>query len=174
MIRCVFFDRDGIVNRPPPAGDYVPRWEEFELMPGFAPVMRAARDKGYAAVIVTNQRGVARGLVARAAVEDIHRRLRQRLAEEHGLELLDVLYCPHEEGACECRKPRPGLLLRAARRHGIDLASSWMIGDTDRDVEAGRRAGCRTILVSAAASSAQPDHQVADLRELRDRMAEWL
>jgi D-glycero-D-manno-heptose 1,7-bisphosphate phosphatase len=144
--RCVFFDRDGIVNRSPGPG-YVLRWDAFVFEPAFAGILRAVLEKGYVAVVVTNQRGVARGLMSAEALEDIHARMRRALREEHGLELLDVLACTHETGTCACRKPAPGMLLDAARRHNLDLARSWMIGDAACDIEAGRRAGCRTVYV---------------------------
>jgi len=85
-----------------------------------------------------------------------------------------VLYCPHGEGECQCRKPLPGMLLEAARRHGIDLAASWMIGDSERDVGAGRAAGCRTILVKKGERPTLADRRVADMGGLLQRLAEWL
>jgi len=172
--KCVFLDRDGIVNKAPPANGYVTRWDDFHLFPEFADVLRTVHDCGYAAVIVTNQRGVAQGLMTLVDVEEIHGNLRKLLSARYSLDLLDILFCPHEEGACECRKPAPGMLLEAARRHDIDLESSWMIGDSERDVAAGRAAGCRTILVSAGKTAVEPDVRVKDMRELRSRMRELL
>lgn len=174
MRKCVFFDRDGIVNESPGPRRYVERWEDFRLMPSFVRILRRTTEAGYAAVVVTNQRGVSLGVVAEVELERIHRLLRDLLKREHGLELLDILYCPHEEGACDCRKPRPGMLLEAARRHGLDLKKSWMIGDSERDVEAGRRAGCRTVLVGGSAESSVADLRVADLVELESRLDEML
>jgi D-glycero-D-manno-heptose 1,7-bisphosphate phosphatase len=171
MIRCVFFDRDGVVNRYPGAGAYVERWADFHLLPDFVETLRIVRLRGYAAVIVTNQRGVALGRMGRETVEDMHRRLRDVLRTEHGLDLLDILYCPHDEGACDCRKPAPGMLLEAARRHDIDLRRSWMVGDSEKDVEAGRRAGCRTILVDDSRAPTRADARVADMAALRSGIA---
>ena len=164
--RCFFFDRDGIVNVAPGPG-YVERWADFHLMPGFIPLLRAVRKRGFVAVVVTNQRGIALGRLTRATLDGIHRRLRRRLRETHGLDLLDILYCPHDNDACNCRKPKPGMLLRAARRHGLDLGQSWMVGDSASDVEAGRRAGCRTVLVGPPAPGVRPDARFKDLRALR-------
>lgn len=163
--KCVFFDRDGIVNESPGPG-YVTRWADFRLMPGFVDVLRVCAGKGYAAVIVTNQRGVSKGLMTLEALEDIHARLVSMLGTM-GLDLLDILYCTHAEGECECRKPKPGMLLEAARRHDLDLAGSWMIGDSPRDVEAGRAAGCRTIIVGPHAADCVADHAAADMVELK-------
>ncbi|MBA4387002.1 MAG: Clp protease [Verrucomicrobia bacterium] len=173
MRRCVFFDRDGVVNVSPGPG-YVERWEDFHIMPGFVEVLGEVIDAGFDAVIVTNQRGVARGIMTIETVNDMHSRLRALLAREHGLELLDVYVCPHDKGECDCRKPKPGMLLAAARKHDIDLAKSWMIGDSVKDVEAGNGAGCRTILVGEARPGAVPTVRVADMKELKSRIAEIL
>jgi D-glycero-D-manno-heptose 1,7-bisphosphate phosphatase len=137
-------------------------------------VLRLVRQKGYVAVIVSNQRGVALGNITSAIVDDLHHRLRTVLKEQHGLELLDVFYCPHDRNQCECRKPKPGMLLEAARRHAIDLNQSWMIGDSLKDVEAGKAAGCRTVLVNATETSDQADEQVTDMAALRSSIAKIL
>jgi histidinol-phosphate phosphatase family protein len=163
---CVFLDRDGIVNeRPPDAERYVLNWESFRLLPDFPAVLRVIRDKGYPAILVSNQRGVGRGLMSEQVLREIHDRLRARLREDR-LELLDVFYCPSDDDRHPDRKPQPGMLLKAARRHRLDLARSWMIGDTETDVEAGRRAGCRTIRVAPGRPPSRADHQVETLAEL--------
>ena len=173
-IRCVFFDRDGIVNASPGTG-YVERWEDFRLMPAFVDVLRQVRAAAYEAVIVSNQRGVALGRMSKETVDTIHRNLRRDLRDDYGLDVLDMLYCPHDDAAdCECRKPRPGMLLEAARRHDIDLKASWMVGDQERDIEAGRRAGCRTILVSAAPAESAADIRVTRLEALQETLADAL
>ncbi len=163
--RCVLFDRDGIVNESPGAGYYVQRWEDFRLQPAFVAALRVVRDRGYQAVIVTNQRGVALGLVAPEELARMHELLRASLRSQ-GVDVLDILVCTHHEGACDCRKPRPGLLLEAARRHGLDLAASWMVGDQETDVQAGRQAGCRTIRVAPPGEITSADYRVADMNEL--------
>ena len=165
MKPCVFFDRDGIVNESPGPG-YVERWEDFHLMPEFVATLRIVCGRGFAAVVVSNQRCVAIGRVTAATIDGIHRRLTAALHAE-GLALDDILYCPHDrDDGCDCRKPKPGMLLEAARRHDLDLARSWMIGDTPRDIEAGRAAGCRTILVGPASAAVMPDHRFDTLSGL--------
>lgn len=144
--RCVFFDRDGIVNRSPGPG-YVERLEDFHLQEGFVQAAKVALAHGYAVAVATNQRCVARGMVSMQTITTIHDHLSAALADQ-GIPLLGVYCCPHERDTCTCRKPRPGLLLAAAEEHGLDLEASWMIGDNETDIEAGRRGGCRTILVS--------------------------
>jgi D-glycero-D-manno-heptose 1,7-bisphosphate phosphatase len=166
MKPCVFFDRDGIVNRRPVPG-YILKWEDFILLPEFVDVLRICRRLGFEAVIATNQRCVARGLITLQALNAIHARFRRELQEQHGLDLLDVLVCPHERNTCECRKPKPGLMLMAAERHGLDLGASWMIGDQSPDTEAGRRAGCRTILVGTPDVPGEADVHVDSLASLK-------
>ena len=160
---CVFFDRDGIVNISPGAG-WVERWADFAWMPGFFALFRLVRARGLDGVLITNQSGISRGIMTEDSVRDIHWNMRRELREGTGEDFLDILYCPHQDfHGCDCRKPKPGMLLEAARRHGLDLAASWMVGDHVRDAEAGRRAGCRTLLVNPEAKPGQADECVADL-----------
>jgi histidinol-phosphate phosphatase family protein len=173
MKKCVFLDRDGIINVRVMDG-YVESWDAFEMLPEFPELLRKVSELGYVAVVITNQRGVARGIMSREAVDEIHAHLKETLERDHGLQLLDVMVCPHERDTCTCRKPQPKMILDAAARHGIDLAASWMIGDTESDVEAGRRAGCRTILVSDDAGETVATERVASMRELVWRIEELL
>jgi len=147
MKRAVFLDRDGVINRKPPEGNYVTRWEEFQFLPGVAKGISLLTQAGWSIFVISNQRCVALGLVTIAELEAIHRRMLDDLAAA-GAELDGVYYCPHEKAPpCVCRKPSPGMILRAAEEHQIDLASSWLIGDSESDVEAGKRAGCKTVLI---------------------------
>lgn len=173
MKKCVFLDRDGIINVRALPG-YIASWDDFEILPAFPELLRRVSNVGYVAVVVTNQRGVARGIMTREAVDEIHANLNVRLAQEHGLRLLDIMVCPHEKDVCTCRKPHPGMLREAAAVHDIDLATSWMIGDTESDVEAGRRAGCRTILVADGSAPTAATVRVASLRQLVRRIEELL
>lgn len=166
MKRCVFFDRDGIVNQSPGPG-YVERLEDFHLQPGFVSAAKVARAHGYTVAVATNQRCVARGLVSVQTLDVIHAHLKAALLTQ-GVPLLDVFYCPHERDTCTCRKPQPGLLLKAAREHDLDLDASWMIGDNETDIEAGRRAGCRTVLVS---DKSAPDSRATVVTESIDTLA---
>jgi len=141
---AVFFDRDGIVNESPGPG-YVERWEDFHLLPAFVESLRVVVDRGYAPVVVTNQRGVGRGIMPQAALDRIHAGLAAALAAE-GLALTDLRVCTAVTDDDPRRKPNPGMLTEAAEAHGLDLARSWMIGDSEKDIEAGRRAGCAVTL----------------------------
>lgn len=166
MVRCVFFDRDGVVNESPGAGRYVLDWSGFRLQRGFVEALRLVQECGYVAAVVTNQRAVAKGLVSLEKIDDMHRRLRNLLRDIHGLQLIDVIVCPHESGECECRKPLPGMLLELCRRHNLDMPASWMVGDAETDVEAGRRAGCRTILVNPEPGLTAADYTTPAMEEL--------
>jgi len=168
--KCVFFDRDGIVNESPEAEGYVLGWEKFRLMPEFPECLRVVHRHGYAAAIVTNQRAVALGLLSADQLETMHQDLRNLLEREYGLFLLDIIYCPHQAGVCSCRKPEPGMLLTIAARHAVDLHQSWMVGDSESDVEAGQRAGCRTILVGSPPAVSRADIRVDTMQALPARL----
>lgn len=162
---CCFFDRDGIVNEPPTAARYVRSVAEFRIMPAFFQILRLVLERGYEAVIVTNQKGVATGDMTQKDVDEIHAVL-QREVKRRGLRLLDIVVCTAAEDTDPRRKPNPGMLLEAAERHDLDLRRSWMIGDNEKDIEAGRRAGCRTILVKEGAAATRADFHVHRLEEL--------
>lgn len=159
MNRAAFLDRDGVINRKAAIGQYVTSWGEMQMLPGVAQAISLFNRAGYLVIVVTNQRSVAKGLITASELEDMHHRMCDELARD-GANVHGVYYCPHElNPACRCRKPQPGMLLRAAEAHDIDLAASWMIGDSDRDVEAGKNAGCRTVRLveSAGADSGKSD-----------------
>ncbi len=167
----MFLDRDGVINRSyerggvthPPA-----TVDELEILPGVVGATRSLDAAGFALVVVTNQPDVARGATTREKVEAINDRLRARLP------LLDVVACYHDSGdGCACRKPKPGMLLDAAARWGLDLGRSFLVGDRWSDVAAGQAAGCRAALVVTPFSGrerCEPDRCVSDLAEA----AEWI
>lgn len=149
---AVFFDRDGLINQPPPPERrYVTRPEEFHLMPGTARAIRQLNRYRIPVGVVTNQKGIALGLYTTEDLARIHDRMRELLAAE-GAQVDDIQFCPHQESdACSCRKPLPGLLHQGARALGVTPSDCWMIGDQPRDLEAGRAAGCFTVGVGNAA-----------------------
>lgn len=130
--RGVFFDRDGVINVKAPSGHYVRNWSEFQFLPGADDWIRLFKALDFVVIVATNQRGIARGLIHPDDLAEIHLRMRQELARI-GAGIDDILCCPHDEGECDCRKPRPGLLREAERRWNIDLRASLMIGDSDSD-----------------------------------------
>ncbi|MDF7801659.1 HAD family hydrolase [Pontiellaceae bacterium B1224] len=162
---CIFFDRDGIVNESPGPG-YVERWEDFHLMPGFVAALQVVTSKGCPAVIITNQQGVAKGLYSEDELNSMHEKMRAQL-RERGLDVLDIFQCTHfASDDCACRKPKPGMIFQASEKHGLDLSSSWMIGDSEKDVEAGQAAGCRTIRVCPITEKTKADFHVAQMEEV--------
>lgn len=143
--RAVFLDRDGVINRSivREGKPYPPlSVEEVEILPGVSDALKELREAGFLLICVTNQPDVARGTQQRATVEAIHKLLFESLC------LDEILTCYHDDGDnCQCRKPRPGMLLDAARRFSIDLQQSFMVGDRWRDIETGQNAGCRTAFI---------------------------
>ena len=146
MRRAVFLDRDGTLIREV---NYLRRLEDLELLPGVPEALRSLGRAGYLCLVATNQSGVARGYFDLGFVEAAHRELDRRLRAA-GAGLDGFYVCPHHPGhtgPCGCRKPAPGMVLRAAAERGIDLRESWVVGDKPEDILLGRNAGCRSALV---------------------------
>jgi len=166
MTKGVFLDRDGVLNKAVLRGGkpYPPQClEELVIFPDARAALDALRRGGYLLVVTTNQPDIARGTTTREQVGRINQHLQDRLPL-HAIEM-----CEHDDpDECTCRKPKPGLLARAAERDGIALSRSFMVGDRWRDIEAGRRAGCRTVLIGDGYGEdlkSQPDVIVTSLSE---------
>ena len=144
----VLLDRDGVLNERMPRAQYVRSWGEWKWRPGAKEALRLLKEAGYRAIVVSNQPGIARGEMTKAALADIHRKLKAEARQADG-EITAIYYCPHgwDEG-CECRKPRPGLLYQAQRDYSLDLSRTYFIGDDPRDAQAADAAGCPWALVS--------------------------
>jgi len=139
---AVFLDRDGTLNTEL---EYLHDPAQLRLLPGAADAIRLLNQRETPAIVVSNQSGVGRGYFTEDAVTAVHERLAQHL-EAASAHLDGIYYCPHDPRlGCDCRKPKPGMLVRAAAEHGIDLGRSFIIGDKATDLEAGHRAGCRTV-----------------------------
>ncbi len=162
--RAVFLDRDGVLVRAPVIEGRphsIRSIEELVLEDGAVAACAVLREAGFLLVVVTNQPEVARGNLSLAAVDAIHARLRELLP------LDDVRVCPHDDAdGCGCRKPKPGMLLDAAREHGIELGRSFLVGDRWKDVEAGRNAGCTTVFLNREYSETMPDRPDVTVRDL--------
>jgi D-glycero-D-manno-heptose 1,7-bisphosphate phosphatase len=139
--KAVFLDRDGVLNRKI-EGDYVRTPSQFVWLDGAREGVLRLNKEGWIVVLITNQRGVARGLMTLADVVETHRKMQCDLAEI-GAHVDAIYVCPHENNECSCRKPEPGLILKAAKEWKIDLGASLLIGDSGSDIEAARRAGVR-------------------------------
>ncbi|MGA2286181.1 MAG: D-glycero-beta-D-manno-heptose 1,7-bisphosphate 7-phosphatase [Dehalococcoidia bacterium] len=141
----MFLDRDGVVNRN--RDDYVKCWQEFEFLPGSLEALRLLAKRGVRVVVVTNQSPVGRGIISRKTLDAIHRRMTAEV-EAHGGRIDAILCCPHAPGAgCGCRKPRPGLIVEAIRRFGIDPESACFVGDSVGDLKAAQAAGIPFVMV---------------------------
>ncbi|MCY3549427.1 MAG: D-glycero-beta-D-manno-heptose 1,7-bisphosphate 7-phosphatase [Candidatus Poribacteria bacterium] len=146
-MKTVFLDRDGVINRNPANKGYVRKWTEFTFIPNARKAIRELTESGYRIIVVTNQSGIGRGLYSEEDLTDIHTRMLAEINKAGGI-VSAVYYCPHHpEAGCECRKPKPGMLTRAAREHNIKLSDAYLIGDTTTDIEAGQSVGATTFLV---------------------------
>ena len=169
MVKAVFLDRDGVINAnlerdgKPVAPTTL---DEFRILPGVVEAVRRLKEAGYLLVIATNQPDVRNGITTKAAMAAMHDNIQAQMPID------DIMICLHNDADnCACRKPKPGLLLDAAGRHGIDLAASYFVGDRWKDVRAGQAAGCRTIFVDYGYRQDQPaapDHTVGSLAEAAD------
>jgi D-glycero-D-manno-heptose 1,7-bisphosphate phosphatase len=181
--RAVFLDRDGTINT---LAGFVTRPEQFSLIAGAAEAIRRINDAGLLAIVITNQPAIARGECSPEELEIIHQKMESELGKA-GAYVNDIFYCPHHPDKgfpgerpeykidCECRKPKPGMLLRAAEKYNIELAASWMIGDDARDILAGKAAGCKTVLLApegAAPVKPEPDYRYASLRQFAEAFFE--
>jgi len=170
--KVVFLDRDGVINRDSP--DYIKRWEEFEFLPRSIEALRLLSAGGFTVMIISNQSAINRGMTSRREVEKIHARMREAVRNGGG-EIRAIFYCPHRpEDNCDCRKPKPGLIHQAEQRHQIDLSASVMVGDSARDIQCAKNAGCGfSVLVQTgngrdaekilAKENLFPDHISEDL-----------
>ena len=146
-LRTVFLDRDGILNEKMPEGQYVTRWEDFHVLPGVPEALRKLKDAGLRVVVVSNQRGIARGFFLASDLDGIHNAF-ERLLGRAGAHIDAFFVCPHDHGQCNCRKPLPGLFEQAvAKFPDITAATSVMIGDSLSDIEFGRNLGMKTIYI---------------------------
>ena len=173
-VNTVFLDRDGVLNRKAPEGGYVARWEDFKVLDGVIDALGRLARAGLRAFVVTNQRGVALGRYSLADVDALHARFQQLLAA-HGARVSAFYVCPHDLGACNCRKPLPGLFERAAAEFpDVAPGTSVMIGDSLVDMEFGKGLGMRAILIEgsgliedSSADRATGMEKAGDLADLR-------
>ena len=167
MNKAVFLDRDGVVTREPP--HYAHKPEQLVLIPGAGDAIRLLNENGFVVIIVSNQAGIARGYYQKEDMISFNRAMDQKLAEVDA-HIDAYYYCLHHLEAkvgeyridCDCRKPKPGMLLKAEKEQGIDMRQSFMIGDKLTDIEAGKRAGCRTILVKTGYGSETVQNEDVD------------
>jgi D-glycero-D-manno-heptose 1,7-bisphosphate phosphatase len=170
--KAVFLDRDGTVNRNT---HYLIDFADFELLPGVEDALRILQDSGYRLFGVSNQSGVARGYFTYGAVEELNRKIIAHLAGR-GIRLEEIAFCPHHpEGsvteyakACACRKPAPGMLRDLARKYGLDLPHSFMVGDSESDALAGINAGAHGVWIRPGTPAARPAGEVDNPRKIKE------
>jgi D-glycero-D-manno-heptose 1,7-bisphosphate phosphatase len=177
--KVVFLDRDGVINLDSP--DYIKSWAEFEFLPGSLEAIKQLTLNGFDAIVITNQSVINRKMVAIEDLDYIHNMIKNTVKSRGG-EIKDIFFCPHTpEDGCDCRKPNPGLIYKAQQIHRIDIANTAMVGDSAKDIECARNAGCRhAVLVKTgngiiaekvlAEKNIYPDHVARDLL----RAANWI
>ncbi len=170
--KVVFLDRDGVINLDSP--DYIKSWAEFEFLPGSLEAIKLLTLNGFDAIVITNQSVINRKMVAIEDLDYIHNMIKNTVKSRGG-EIKDIFFCPHTpEDGCDCRKPNPGLIYKAQQRYRIDIANTAMVGDSAKDIECARNAGCRyAVLVKTgngiiaekilAEKNIYPDHVARDL-----------
>jgi D-glycero-D-manno-heptose 1,7-bisphosphate phosphatase len=148
MNKAIFLDRDGVINKE--LGDYVCRFEDFEILPHNYDTLLELQNRGYLILVATNQGGIAKGWYTLDTLSQMHNHLKEDYAK-HGITITDFYFCPHHPnftGPCDCRKPKPGMLLRGISEHNLDATASYFIGDKPTDVEAAEAAGVNGIQIN--------------------------
>lgn len=158
MPKAFFLDRDGVINENPHPINHV---GQFAFIPGALDAIRMLREHDYQVFVVTNQGGVGLGFMKQEALDEIHRHMNERIAEAGGM-LTEIVACTHKpKEGCACRKPEPGMILELVRRHNIDTSRSYMVGDFYTDIQAGYRAGLKTVYIGKEelkGKTPQPDY----------------
>lgn len=145
-LKAVFLDRDGVINKK--RIDHVKNISELEILSNVADSIKKLKKNGFLVLVITNQSAINRGLTSHQKIKKIHFAI-QRYLRKNGTIIDDFFYCPHRpDEYCECRKPKPGMIFKAAQKYGIDLKNSWLIGDSEIDIQAGRVAGCKVIQIN--------------------------
>lgn len=177
--KVVFLDRDGVINRD--SSNYIKSWSEFIFIPGSLEAIKQLTLNGFTIIIITNQSVINRNMVSKKDLEHIHTMMKSDI-RSHGGEIKEIFFCPHiPEDQCDCRKPEPGLIYQAAQKHQVDIKAAVMVGDSAKDVECARNAGCKhTVLVQTGSGTAAekilkakkifPDFVARDLLHA----AEWI
>lgn len=178
-MKVVFLDRDGVINQDSP--DYIKSWSEFHFIPKSLDALAALTRHGFSIVLITNQSIIGRGMATRRTLDEIHDNMTRAVAA-HGGKIHAIFFCPHTpDDNCSCRKPRPGLILQAQKEFSVNLSDCAMIGDSEKDIQTARNAGCglailvRTgngnqALQTLEQKASQPDYVATDLLDA----ATWL
>jgi len=175
-VKYLFIDRDGVVNKDPGGWtktNYVTDWKDFHFVSGTLEALKILKDKGIKVIVASNQGGVNKGLYTKDELSKVNALMLKEI-EKAGGAIEEVFYCIHkDEDNCDCRKPKPGMLKMAAEKYGVDPKTTYFIGDAPKDISAGKRMGCKTVLVLSGKSSREeiedwedkPDHVFDNLLE---------
>lgn len=179
LLKVVFIDRDGVINRDSP--DYIKGWSEFEFLPGSLRALNRLTQKGFTIIVITNQSALNRRMMSRKDLDCIHSNMRSAVTANGG-KISAIFFCPHTpDDHCSCRKPKPGLIHQAQSRYALDLESAYMVGDSAKDIECAQNAGCGYAVLVRTGNGAEaetiltqkkisPDYVAADL----DDAATWI
>ncbi|KYK28097.1 hypothetical protein AYK20_01675 [Thermoplasmatales archaeon SG8-52-1] len=168
MDKVVFLDRDGVISRDSP--DHIKSWEEFHFLPKVKDALKMLNQNGFKIILITNQSVIARKMVTPEGLDYIHNMMKKEIKESGG-RIEKIYFCPHHpDDGCNCRKPKPGMLLKAIKENNIDPEKSFMVGDRMMDVKAGKKVGCTSIIIPSELgkkemieSSVKPDYVAKDL-----------
>lgn len=159
--KAIFFDRDGVLNKE--KKDYVKTISELEIFPSIVEPIKKFNKKGFLIVVITNQSAINRGLTTEQNVSDIHAQI-QEFLKKNGAHIDSFYYCPHKpDESCMCRKPKPGLILKAANDLKINLKTSWLIGDNETDIQAATAAGCKSFKINSSSELEDITQKILDL-----------
>jgi histidinol-phosphate phosphatase family protein len=146
-MKAIFLDRDGVINKDPGVGDYIKSWDEFQFLPNVIEAIKLLTENKYEIFIISNQAGVAKGLYTKDDLEDINKKMLKEIGLKGG-RINKIMYCPHlPDAGCSCRKPNIGMIKEATEGLNVDFKNSYFIGDSKLDIEAGKKAGCKTVLL---------------------------
>ena len=170
--KVVFLDRDGTINHD--SADYIKSRFEFKFIAGSIEAIRLLTLKGFTSIVVTNQSALARKLISPVELKYIHTQMKDAISSGGG-EIIDIFFCPHlPDDGCECRKPSPGLLLQAQRKYNIDLSTSIMVGDSAKDIECARNAGCGKAVLVKTGKDDDAEHILKTKQIVADHTADTL
>ena len=178
--KILLIDRDGVINRKAPQGEYITKWKDFEWIPETRVAMKQLARKGFKFIVISNQAGVARGMIELNELEGIHHNMKDELNKD-GVDIMDIYACPHHwDEKCFCRKPNPGMLFQASHEHLFRLDKTMFIGDDPRDCQSAERAGCESIFVGINSELEQlsmieqPLYSSVSLNEVVDEISAYL
>jgi D-glycero-D-manno-heptose 1,7-bisphosphate phosphatase len=167
--KVVFLDRDGVINRDSP--DYIKSWSEFEFLPGSLEAIKLLTLNGFTTIVITNQSAIRRKMVSEKVLDHIHTRMKQAVTSNGG-QIKDIFFCPHiPEDRCHCRKPNPGLLFKARQKYRIDISTSVMVGDSAKDIECARNAGCGHAVLVKTGNGSQAEKILKEKQIVPDFIA---